>query len=297
MPVQVILATRVQDEGRFAKGIGETHYFLGSPDELESINSQLLDMANARIAMNAGNTVTIEVRASRPGLPKDSYRIFTARTGDRGSALSISGGFKQFNADQSNSCLQILMAQSDYQKRNLFMAGLPDDLLRTNPPGPHYDDVPGWLEAFKVWAALLVNGDWGFKSRVINTPADMKAIHQWNVEAAAPFRLILSVDEGDGFMDVGDEIQVRGVTTYNQGQAKPLGKFDVAATSVGAGLKNVTLRGAVGFDPTQFDDLGSVEPVEYEYVAYKSIKPVGQTTRKRGVGPVRPRGRSRARRR
>lgn len=297
MAVDVLFCLKIDGEGRYNKGWAETYRYVDDPDDLEDIEPDLINLGNLIMGMRAKNISCTEIRASRPGVFRDSHRVFSTASGNTTSGFEGKGRLTDYNSDQANACLQILLASNDLQKRHLFMAGLPDALLRTNGPGPDYVAVPTWSAAYEAWKALVTNGRWGFEARRPEDYANAVGILDWRLEDASPFQLIASISSLDDFASVGDDVQVRNVVAYNRGVAMPNGRWKVREKLPSGDEVGYVLRGAVGYDPDQIKEPGAIEPVTYETVVNRKVRIVGQTTRKRGVGPVRPRGRSSRRQR
>src|SRR5262245_15196297 len=297
MAVEVLLMLKVDKEGKFNHGWSESYVHLSNPSGLHEMQDELKELAEARAALNGYNTTITQVRASRPGVFRDSFRIFSRESQEPGASFVGGGGFKLKASDQANACLNIEMANNDIQKRLLKMAGLPDDLLGTDPPGPKYQAVPTWIDAWTKYEQVVTDGLWGFKARKIPREATIVPVGDWTLESTAPFQLICQISSLNDFAAVGDEGQVRGVRSAFVGAPVPNGKWKVRAKATSGGITSMTLRGAIGFDPSGFEEVGTIEPVLFEYVASLTAEITGQGTRKRGVGPVRRRGRARARRR
>lgn len=297
MPVDVLYCLKIDGEGRYNKGWAETYRYMDDPADLEEIEPDLIKLGNLIMGLRGKNISCTEIRASRPGVFRDSHRVFSAASGNRNSGFGGTGALVDFASDQANACLQILLAANDLQKRHLFMAGIPDALLRTAESGPDFAAVPTWSAAYERWKTFVTGGRWGFEARRPDDYANAVGILDWRLEDASPFQLIAVISSTDDLASVGDEIQVRNVSAYNRGMPVPNGRWKVRGKLPSGDEMGYLLRGAVGFDPNQFESPGAIEPVTYETVANRKCKIVGQTTRKRGVGPVRPRGRSSRRRR
>src|SRR5262245_28011234 len=297
MPVEVLLMLKIDKEGKFNPGWSEKYIHLSNPDALNELEDELKELAEARAALNGYNTTITQARASRPGVFRDSFRIFSRESQEPGANFVGAGGFKTKASDQANACLNVEMANNDVQKRLLKMSGVPDDLLGTDPPGPRYALVPTWVDAWKKYEDIVTNGVWGFRARSIPREQNVVDVGDWTLESTAPFQLICQIADVNDFASVGDQVQVRGVRSAFVGAPVPNGKWQVRAKADSGGIVSMTLRGAIGFDPSGFLDTGTVEPVLYQYVASLTADITGQGTRKRGVGPVRRRGRARARRR
>lgn len=296
MAVEVLICLKTDGEGRVNKGWSEKHIYIPDVLNLRALQPQMTALANARLGCAAANVWLSEMRASRPGVFRDSFRLFSRKGGDRDSGIEGPGALKDYRADQTNACLNVLLQANDVQKKTMYLAGVPDDLIVTAPSGPDYAAVPEFVDAWNLYRNLLTNGSWGFKARSLNREANLVDVVDWNLEPNAPFSLVASIDALNDFGAVGDQVQIRGVSALTRGTRLPNGIWKIKAKSGAGGLVNFTLRSAIGYDPTNFDDAGTIEPVLFQYATYLVGKIIGQGTRKRGVGPIRPRGRASVRR-
>lgn len=291
MPVEILICLKADGEGRLSKGWSEKHLYMNEVSELKDLADTMKRLADKRLGVAAGNIWLTEIRASRPGVWRDSYRVFSKFGGDSDSPIQGNGQLKDFQSDPTNSCLNVVFYANDVQRKTLYLAGIPDPLIRLSPPGPDYNAVPDFMKGWRAYRDLLCNGSWGFKARALANPSFAVPIYDWQIQPEAPFELVAIIPSEDDFAGVGDDVQVRNVKGVNRGVRVPNGKWAVRGKAQVGILMQYTLRNAVGYDPTQFMKPGSVEPIMWQDAIYVEGKIVGQATRKRGVGPVRPRGR------
>src|SRR5262245_61150146 len=129
MAVEVLLMLKIDREGRFNPGWSESYVHLSNPAGLHEIQDDLKELAEAAAAMRGRNVTVTQVRASKPGVFRDSFRLFSRETGEPNANFNGKGGMVNYAADQANACLNVELANNDIQKRQLKMAGVPDALL------------------------------------------------------------------------------------------------------------------------------------------------------------------------
>ncbi len=295
MAVRTIFNLRAEGTGRWAYGWSEVYWFLGG-DDLDTAEMAAITLGNKRMALSAGNVRLISCRLSVDrAKPRRGRLIYSDQGGNPSSNLQGTGGFTGERSDLPNTCLQLRFnVETDGRFRNGFIAGIPDALITTNPAGPSYADVPTWLNKFRSYrSTLLQNSLWGYWGRGALLAGQPVGIRAWSREAASPLRIIASVDTADDIAQVGSIVHVRGVKMVGGRRVPhPSGQYRVAAESAAAGLTSYTLQSAETFDITQVLDFGTLEQVTMEYVPFVDVQVGGQSTRKRGVGSSRARGRS-----
>lgn len=317
MAIRVTQFFRWSGVGPLSYGASETHWYLPGVTALADVVAPAIFLANKRTAMLASNVETVAVRLSDDAVTGDSRMILNASQpgGDAGLRSTTPKAGTPARSDQPNACLLYrAIALNPLRRKQIYICGVPDDMIFTSPAGPNIAAVAGYEEYFATWKALLEGqlgalggapaNTWGFRCRAGSDSTNRKPILNWTQSAGSPANLIFHVTTGTlvkgtggGASPVvqGDVVQVRNVKMLVPGTPRPIGHWRVAKkTTVGA-VDEFELRSTAGYDAEAIDDPGTVEPVTYEYAPYKEVTLTGQRTRKRGVGSLRARGRSRGR--
>jgi len=300
MPVHVTLMYKLQSGGPKSPGSTEPWYYLGAAESLldPALHSDCEALINARTEICGDNIYCIGYRVNFPGVPRASYRRLSGTV--LGSNIKNKPVISQGSSDIANSALQVEIFSASLQRSNKYLAGLPDAFITTATPGGPDFAAPGLVNyqaKWDSWKAIVLNGKWGFKARAPLVANEPVAITSWTNQTDAPYELVMGVASADGHWDVGDIIHVKHVLMSSDQMDRPIGKWRVRSWSDSGVETLYVLRNSGAFDAAQIEEPGTAETVGYAYVAAQSVDPANQTSRKRGVGPVRPRGRSSRRRR
>src|SRR5262249_12678510 len=150
-------------------------------------------------------------------------------------------------------------------------------------------------EAFDNYIAELTKGVWAFRARKPLSGNYPATIMDWDNEEGGTGRLRFDLAVANDVGAVGEVCQIQRVAMLNPLFARPNGQDRIAAKEVNGNVATYTLRSTEGMDATQIDEPGEASPVSYALFDYSEIEATRQTTRKKGVGSLRPRGRSRGR--
>lgn len=140
----------------------------------------------------------------------------------------------------------------------------------------------------------MVNGNWGFLAQLPPVDPFPAQILGWLNEEAGTGRLQFVLPPGVDAGVAGELVRVSGVKMLNANFPRPNGQYRIARVDVVEGLNYYTLRSTEGFVAEQIDEPGIVYTIERAIFPYGNLKIAGETTRKRGVGSVRPAGKSSA---
>jgi len=297
MPVKVLLGLKIDAESRYPIAWSETYINTANPSSLENMRDIVSQLIRLRADLSSFNVSVTFARLSRIGSPRRVKKIYTTAAGGQDKELTGEGGMTGKASDVANSCLAIDLFAGESQRGGIRMAGIPDAIIQTAPAGPNFSGAPGWKGKFNAWAAFLKAGTWAFRTRVVPNDATQQPIQLWQNSADAPYALQATVNAGDPTTwRVGVLVQVSGVTSLQRGGAVPRGEYKITARAEGVPGPAFTLGSAIGYDPATFRDNGRLTLVQYEYATITGVEVNGQQTRKRGVGPLRRRGRSPVRR-
>jgi hypothetical protein len=122
-------------------------------------------------------------------------------------------------------------------------------------------------------------------------------ISYWLQSQDAPFNLQFVLPNTAVYRPAIQEVvHVRGVLMAVSGVPRPIGRWKVIRTgAVDANNTWYELDRSSAYQAVLVDQPGTVESVTSSYQAYFSATTMLQVSRKRGIGPARPHGRSRPR--
>src|SRR5207253_4720856 len=145
------------------------------------------------------------------------------------------------------------------------------------------------------WQNILLNGQWGWNALNTLPAGQPQQIAYWQQSAVAPFNLQFVLPNTAVYQPVvGAVIHIRKTLMGVSGAPRPIGRWRIKATgAVDASNTFFELDQSSAYTAVLIQQPGTVESVTYGYVAYATLSNLLQTSRRRGIGPVRPRGRSR----
>jgi hypothetical protein len=203
----------------------------------------------------------------------------------------------QFDAPFTSLMLKM---QGAGATKNLYLAGIPDDIVQYLP-GTHggYNPTGAFTSAINSYLSVLTASvgaaTWGFRSRL-----------------PQPFTNVLGVQSQAGYNNnagvvtatnpgvlVGQEAYLKGFRVINPRVPNLAGAYQVIAViPPGSGNPNwITVLGETGnVEGTNFEVYGYIQLLAFTYIQYVNGVVKRATHRKRGGSYGRPRGRSRVRR-
>lgn len=300
MPVKVTYQFQFAGTGKKSYGPSESHILPGSPADLTTLFPQAARLGTARCGFLSANVNLTVARLSLIGSPRVFENLYPGTAPPGVPPMAGVGQLAGTNSDQANACLQVELRESSAKKGRMFMTGVPDDIIVVGldaagkpAPGPNYAAVPGFLPAYRAWKAQLKADSWQFRARKAVATTAIGSVVQ---SAIAPFNVIIQWAAAATTLTQGDKIQIRGLLNFVRGTPTLNGIWRVDLVTVGAGVVSVTLANTSGFAATDVLRPGTWELVQYDYFNVNDTYISGQTTRKRGVGSNRARGRSKRRR-
>lgn len=301
MAIKVLMAWGFSQTGPYRPGISEVLYYLGAATSTQdsALNIAVVQLMNARTSMMGNNITAALYRLSVPNVPHSTNTVFATPGPNNPSPIQPTSSLSYGGAEIPNAALKVTAKSAQAQPRNMYLAGLPDLLFQTNPVGPNWgaQGMPGFQQAWLTWQGILLNGLWGtnFLNRL---PAGQPVkINYWQQSATAPFNCQFAIPTTSAYQPaVGSTVHIRGVLMATSGVPRPIGKWRVKSQSAdGSGNNLYELDQSSTFQAVLVQQPGTVESVTYGYQPFVSLGNYLQTSRRRGVGPVRPRGRSRPR--
>jgi hypothetical protein len=200
-------------------------------------------------------------------------------------------------ADVSYSDLLLMCRTAAGRKKLVWLAGMPDALIRTDPNG--IDLTPAannatWLANYQLWRALVQGGKWGFVGRdKASTDVLPQAIVQWVAPGGAGSNIAFVLN-GGSIYSPGDQVAVTGTRAVNKANRVPNGKWIVQQVqSINSGTQTqYTLNASAAIDVTVIFKPGTVAKVAYDKFVITAVQVLRQGEHKRG----RPFGGARGRR-
>lgn len=302
MPIKVVLGWAFNDVGPKRPGWSETHFYLGGATTTADIGLNLDTVAfmNARTQLMGSNVRATMYRLSLPGQRRRSKVVYAVPTGAGTSPLVQYPAISQGTSDIPNTSLMATLASALGQTRPIYLAGLPDVLIKTGTPtGPDFGaaGLSGYQAIWYQWLAFLFNGKWGFRALDALPAGQPQEISFWDQAVDSPFNIRFILPNNAAYKPaVGEIVHVRGVLMGVTGAPRPIGNWKIRSVEAfDADNDAYTLDGSSAYQAVLIQIAGTVEQITRSYVAYDSMMNLLQTSRKRGIGPVRPRGRSRPR--
>jgi len=242
----------------------------------------------------------IMYRLSIPGMPRKSNLVYAVPNSLGTSPLIQFPLLSQGTSDIPNTSLKATLFSAQGQARNMYIGGLPDALIRTGVPiGPDMGatGLTGFQGLWNSWLTLLLSGQWGFRALALLPAGQPGPISFWQQAIAAPFNLQFILPNAAVYQpSVGDIVHIRGVLMGVTGAPRPIGRWRIRSkTAFDANNSVYELDQSSGYQAVLIDQPGTVESTTTAYVAYQTMGNMLQTSRRRGIGPVRPRGRSKPR--
>jgi hypothetical protein len=302
MPVKCVLGWGFNDVGPKRPGFSEVHFYLGAVTTTKdpALQAAAFNLMNARTQLMGANVRATVLRLSLPGIPRKSTTIYAVPTGSGPSPLSQYAQLSQGNCDIPNTSLAVTLKSALNQSRTMYLAGLPDFLIKTGATcGPDFGHAGllGYQALWNSWRDLLLSGTWGFYCLNLLPNGQPAPISFWITMTAAPFNIAFVLPNSSPYVPtVGSVVHVRGALMGVTGAPRPIGNWRIKSVSAfDAGNTTFELDQSSGYQAALIQMPGTVESVIRGYQPYTDMGNLLQTTRKRGIGPVRPVGRKKPR--
>jgi hypothetical protein len=300
MAVKVLMSWYFNNVGPKRPATQEVHFYNASPTNLRDavLNAAVIQAMNARTQLMGNNLVASLYRLSVPGRKLRSYTVYATKNSVITPGMVTTPSLNQGACEIPNGSLQLTMSTAQAQVRQMYMAGLPDVVFSTGGIiGPTFSDpnLQQYAALWGAWKNIMLNGNWGSVFLNILPNGQPQQIGYWVQSPNAPGNLQFVLPNAAAYKpNVGDIVHIRGVLMFGAGVPRPVGKWRVIAT--GAQDANNTffeLDKTSAYQAILVDQPGTVESVSFGFQSYAAFDNAQQTSRKRGIGPVRPRGRSR----
>lgn len=258
-----------------------------------SLSAAETDARNAgmkRIAICGLGSVLAGARVSdQDAVPKRSKLVDLAGMGIGLGEIPAEGltGYTDAvlrSADQLQSALLIRGLSAAGVQKNLWLGGIPDFIVRTNPAGPDLGGAsPAWVARYTTWRAEFQSGRWGFRARRrVGADVQPQDIVDYVLQAGAVSRLGLVVNNGGPVYSTSQRVQIRNVKLVNPAFRSPTGTWAIHSRLDGATQTTYFLLNSEGIAPTNVTFRGNVRLVDFEAVAISDLSIVRQSNHQRG---------------
>lgn len=276
----------------------ETHFLLGVSDFQPAVSPASF-LAKDRQDLLGAYAQLVNVRLSYVPANRQIYDLPRTSWPAQGANNSGTGQIDEIATDAPFTAL-MLNLQNLVANKNLYLAGIPDIDVVFSPQTPNGFNVENsFLSPLLQYMAFLTgvssSNSWGFRSR-LDGPALMIQTLQSEPLYKNNIGVFTTANPG---IAVGSEAYLKGFKTANPRVPNLSGSYMVGAViPPGSGQPNweTVLFRTADVDPTNFMQLGSIQPLVYRYLPYQTWRPVRVTHRKRGGSYALPRGKSRVRR-
>lgn len=257
------------------------------------MKARSLMMGNSVVAVNYRISQLGSFRAYFSGNPAQvsQYPVGPFAVTTSLNAAQTAAGIKPIadgSADEPNvAVIASFTGATIAQHGRIFLAGIPDVLVRENPTGPWQAGFPSWFNLFNAWATLLTTPTykWAWKARTPPTVAP------WSPVTITTLQL----DPTTGFWGVdcptfsfpsgyNQMLQIRGFKMTSRAYVPVQGTLQIAftGTSTTPGNTIYYLRGSQTWAGTQVAIFGNARAVDYSLNPFANVTPGQETTRKRG---------------
>ncbi len=286
MPASGVRCTFIMNEGLL--GFSET--FIYNAEQIASAIEPAKALFKLRMKLCGPPVVAFRCRLSRETVRRDARLLdvedLQGLTTMTGTISGDTGPLGQADADQPKAAIQVRMQASDTAIRNMYIAGVPDVLVRMNPKGPAVAAVAAWTANFNLWKGALIAQPWGYIGRQTDVAVTLpRKVVAWQVRVLDGL-LGLTVVGNAGSFVVGGKTHARGFQMKNKAYKNPNGIHEVESVKVDdpiAGQTTIFLRGTEGIAASTIRNPGTLELVDYTFQKITSVQVIDQTTRKRGA--------------
>lgn len=297
MAVTGIRVTMFFEDSPF--GISESHIFVLA-NEITPAIPEALKLIKARMKIMGSGVKAVGCRLSKEGVFRDSQVL------DTDDLAGLSNDFNVFKNSEGRDAPNeadvakyavLLRAESGTRRRKpIYLAGVPDVVIGTRPPGPELALQPWWTADFNKYKTLLQSGKWGFVAKGIAGEDMPQPTIVAGVLTQVGTGLVGIYTGGAIAGDVlKDGLQLRGFRMSHPAYPKLNGSWQVAQVEAGPGAGQTTywLRNSTSVIASTVVRTGTAERIDHFTVAYTKVQAIGQTSRKRGnrflAGPGRRR--------
>ncbi len=297
--------------GRKRAGFAEKHYHTQAVNPQDAA-ADAIKLSNARINICGRNVEFLSIALVELGGQRRSMPIIAGQTFEGAEKIKTAptnmaevgvAPARSATSDLQDISLRQVMEYTPARKKSVYLAGIPDAIMRTSDPGPDFAAVEGFGTRWCRWRDVILSAGqatkiWGFQSRKATSMYDVVAVSNVVEE---PFWIRVDIAGAgiakgtvpESLVTVGDKIQVRGMRPVRDGDAVPNGIWKVVeVVALAGGRTGYVLRGTSPYDAMHVHDPGKVQFVAHEILPYQSFGLTEQSRRKRGGRSTAAAGRS-----
>jgi len=180
-----------------------------------------------------------------------------------------------------------------------YMVGIPDVSSKTESATLDGINPAQWWLKWRQYHNYLMNAGWQIKCLERGSGNPERKIRRWVTRGTPPDVAGVQLAPGTTVaVEVGDEVQIKGVKMSSDGIRTPNRKWVVEDLIAGTSENGPTiyLRGSEGIDPSTIRILGTFRPVKYEYLTFDDYRALRVGVHKRGKAFGSPVGRAKTKR-
>jgi hypothetical protein len=295
-PLTRIKVTLFMVQGKFSWS--ETHYLINIPDFVDAIPPATV-LAGLRAALLGNNAALVQVRLSKSPASRQVFDLNPSTWTHTGVWPSDPAG-GTYSSDRAYSALMMRISTNLAPGKNLYLAGIPDNVIETGPTIPDgYVLQPAFSYPLYAYMNYLVGSGgfsgWGYRSR--DAIGDMNAVGI-STSALYPNAVGISSLTTLPGVGLGKEVFLSGWRRINPRVPGLSGAYNVVGynpAGVSTAFDTYFLGETGNVAPTNLIPFGKIGPLVYDYVQYQSWSTRKAVSRKRGGSFDLPRGRSRVR--
>jgi hypothetical protein len=277
-------------------GISETHDYNTSGD-LTTVVQPAINLLKARMKLMGFGVSIVGVRLSKEGVYRDSLVLDPSQWAGippgQFNYSGPSGNAGTNDPDQAKACVLVRAESGTLHRKSIFLAGIPDIIIREDPRGPALVQVPQWLTDFNTYAQLLITGPWGFIGRSDPTGTLAQFPISGVLTQAGTNLVGIVVSTALITYNQLDFIVIHNSTRTNKAYASLNGRWQIGEVDAGpgAGFNTYYLLNSQLVPVPTIINRGTVQKLDYSFLKYSNLQVIGQTTRKRGNRFLAPPGR------
>lgn len=291
MPATGIRCTMFFSENR--GGFSETHVFNNTT--IASAVEPFFELCKKRAALCAAPVRFFRGRMSLNGSRRAYQLLDNIQVNQVNQAIGAPIGASDNKADQVKACVLAQMSAGPQYHRNLYLAGVPDVVLREDPETIVVATDATWNARWLAYRDLLITAAWGYIARIPPggtgpTLYDVLSYTEHPDDGRLGFRLATGTA---GYVRLA-KVQISGAKMTNKAYHNPNGIWtigEVDDNNPGGGTSTFYLDASTDVTASAIKVRGKVNLYDVGYQHYTSGTLINMTTRKRGNSFLYGRGR------
>lgn len=180
-----------------------------------------------------------------------------------------------------------------------YMVGIPDLSSKSEAATLDAINPATWWLHWKNLHLHMMQEGWSIKCMKRGSSNPERRIRRWVTRGTPPDVVGVVVSGGNSLsVEQGDKVQVKGTRMTSDGIRTPNKVWHVEQVVEGTseGIQTIYLRGSEGIDPSTIRILGTIRPVQYEFLTFDEYRPLRMGIHKRGKPFNSPAGRAKTKR-